>query len=1822
MKDAPRRLTDLSAQEKRALLTRLLRQKIDEPSEPEPFPLSHGQRALWFLYRLAPESAAYNLLYAARLHFAVDVPALQRSVQALVQRHPILTATYTMKGKEPIQRLYSNQTLQVEVIDAPTWSWEYLRQRLDEEGNRPFNLEQGTLLRISLYVRSAQDSILSLTIHHIIADLWSLDVLIDELRALYTKEKAGIPAQLPPVNAQFTDYIRWQADMLAGPEGELHWLYWQQKLAGELPALNLPTDRLRPPVQTYRGASHSFQLSDEVTRQLRKMAQAENVTLYTLVLAVFLVLLFRYSDQEDLLIGTPMLGRNRADYEKTIGYFANLIVLRTSLAGNPTFKQLLKQVRQTVIEAIEHQDYPFPLLVERLQPKRGPSYSPLIQTLFIWDKPSAPVGSPPVVPPYIASKTHLEQGELGQWPFQVPRPKTIPQFEPFVVGQQGAPFDLTLTVFELDGSLSADFRYNVDLFGDTTIARMEQHFQTLLNAILAYPDQHILDLPMLIEAEQRQILVEWNDTQNDYPEHACIHKLFEMQVLRTPETIAAAFEDQQLTYWELNRRANQVAHALQAAGIGPDTLVGVAMERSIEMVIALLAILKAGGAYVPLEPTYPLERLAYMIQDAGLSIVLTQKRLWDVLPHDDLHVLYLDDDENPFALYSEENPTSTVRPDNLVYMIYTSGSTGKPKGVMNIHRALSNRLHWMQQAYQLNQADRVMQKTPFSFDVSVWEFFWPLLNGARLVVARPKGHQDPAYLISLIEEQQITTMHFVPSMLQAFLEQPELERCTSLKRVICSGEALSFELQKRFFSCLNADLYNLYGPTEAAIDVTHWTCRRESSDPVVPIGHPIANTKMYILNRSLQPVPVGVVGELYIGGVGLARGYFNRPELTAEMFIPDTFSKQPAARLFKTGDLGRYRPDGAIEFLGRIDYQVKIRGIRIELGEIEALLAQHPLVKEAVVMAREDKPGNKRLVAYLVLTQSQMHIGVEELRAYLKEKLPLDIVPAAFILLDTLPITSNGKVDRAALPAPDAARPELETTFVAPCTPIEEKLAQIWAEVLGIDRVGIHDNFFDLGGASIQSLQVVNRANEVGIQLSPELLFEYQTIAELAAYVGAPHAVPQFIAPIVRSQTPGREMEITRQGDEDNPVQTLSTPYQAQVARPNYGNMIIESIGYYLPPKVISTREVLEHCSPPVRFPLEQLTGIKTRRMAGETEFALDLAKKAVEHCIANSRYNPEDIDLLICSSISRYNGPNFHITFEPGTSTQLREHFGFTNALTFDISNACTGMFTAMYIVDAFLKAGLIRRGMVVSGEYITHLTQTAQKEIEGYLDPRMACLTVGDAGAAVILDTTADKTVGFHEFEMYTSGRYYDLCIAKATDKEHGGAIMYTDSVKVSAVNIQQAVAHAAHVIERSGWPQEAFQHIIMHQTSKMTIYDAGREINSYFGKELCHNGNLISNIAERGNTATTTHFVALMDHILSNHIKSNSNVVFGITGSGVNIGTAIYTFDDLPDRLRQASSGAWKPGKVEVQQKKFVPVLPRGERFRVESIGTLPLESLVKRETLEMVRVAAEQCLTESSYSRNDIDLLIYAGVYRDDFICEPAIASMVAGTLQINDTIQSRQDKKMFAFDLFNGPVGFLNACYTAIGMMKAQKAKTAMIIASEVENNREILPEELRGIEETGSVLILDESPDGMIGFGNFVFKSFTEYIEAFKSYTKLCKGRTGLHFEKDPGLEMLYQQCICDTVHDLLRIEQLDISQMKVILPPQISSNFLDGLSHVMELNRDKFVDVHTSRDLFTSSLPYTLQYVRRQGQVNAGDIGLIIVVGPGIQVGCATYYF
>ncbi|WP_221643002.1 non-ribosomal peptide synthetase, partial [Nostoc sp. 2RC] len=1125
------------------------------------FPLSYGQQALYFLHQLAPESPAYNIANALRIRGELDISALHRAFQTLVERHAILGATFRNVDGHPIQRVHKHVEVCWQQEDAATWDEEFLSDRLFKEAYHPFNLEQGPLMRVSLLTRSQTEHILLLVVHHIVADFWSLTVLIDELGVLYQSNKNNTPVILPPLVWQYTDYVREQSRMLASPEGDRLWSYWQKQLAGELPVLNLPTDRPRPAIQTYQGASFSYQLSAELTQQLQDFSRKRGVTLYMTLLTAFQVLLYRYTGQEDFLVGSPTTGRSRTDAESLVGYFVNPVVLRclrragtptplasaqSPLSKNPTFDEFLIQVRSCVLDAFDHQDYPFARLVEQLQPVRDASRSPLFQVMFVLQKA------------HLLNEEGLAAFALGETGARIKLGEL--ELESLALEQRIAQFDLNLVMAEVDETLSASWQYNTDLFDAATIARMAGHFQTLLEGIVADSQQHISLLPLLTELEQQQLLIEWNDTQVDYASKPCLHQQFEAQVEQTPDAVAVVFETEQLTYAELNRRANQLAHYLQTLGVEAEVLVGICLERSLLMVVSILATLKAGGAYVPLDPSYPQERLAFMVENAQVSVLLTQEKFLAALPEHGAQVVLVDKNQEIWASESGDNPVSQVTADNLAYVIYTSGSTGKPKGVMNTHRGICNRLSWMQETYRLTTVDKVLQKTPFSFDVSIWEFFWPLTTGAVSVVARPGGHQDSSYLVQIIAQEQITTVHFVPSMLQVFLEEPGLEACHCLRQVMCSGEALPLKLQERFFARLNADLHNLYGPTEAAIDVTFWACERESSKYTVPIGRPIANTQIYLLDNHLQPVPIGVPGELHIGGVGLARGYLHQPELTDIKFIANPFgdfglpildfrlgdknenSDNPKSkiqnlkfnRLYKTGDLARYLSDGNIEYLGRLDHQVKLRGFRIELGEIEAVLSQHPALQQVVVLMREIEKKeqnrdftplvdvensstitglrrllkgelansqadsrNQQLVAYCV-TRHQPAPTTSELRRFLLEKLPDYMVPAAFVILDALPLTPNGKVDRQSLPIPGKVRPELEKAFVAPRTPIEKALAEVWAEVLDIEQVGIHDNFFELGGDSIRSIQVLARATAKGLSFSLAQIFQHQTIDSLA----------------------------------------------------------------------------------------------------------------------------------------------------------------------------------------------------------------------------------------------------------------------------------------------------------------------------------------------------------------------------------------------------------------------------------------------------------------------------------------------------------------------------------------------------------------------------------------------------------------------------------------------------------------------------------------------------------------------------------------------------
>ena len=1794
-------ISGLSPEKKRGLLSQLLMEEAEESASV--YPLSYGQRSMWFIHKLAPASAAYTVTYAARISGELDVPALERAAQALVDRHPMLRTTYAERDGQPVQLVHPQWPVRI--------AWHHLgpgpvddagrngpkRSRaislgepeLDEwirrETDRPFDLYTGPVLRLTLLERTREEHVLLLVLHHIAVDFWSIDVILDELRMLYAAEHGAAPP--PPPAESFVDYADQQTRMLAGAEGEDLWAYWHKQLAGDLPILQLPTDRPRPAVQTYPGTVHRFTLDDTVTAGLRQLGRSMGTTPYMTLLAAYATLLHRYSGQGDLVIGSPFACRDRVALEGLVGYLTNPVALRADLHDDPTFSALLGRVKDTVQGALEHQDYPFPLLVERLRPVRDPGRTPLFQVSFAWEQTRR-----------FADGPAPERGGL--------------QLETLHVGQGGAPFDLMMEIGEHGGKLSGVLQYNTDLFNATTIERMAGHFATLLGGIAADPDRRVSQLPLLTEQERRQQAA-WNQTEVVYPYSeapACLHEMVEATVARVPDAVAVTCDERELTYAELDRRANGLAHRLRQLGVGPEIVVPVLLDRSEDLVVALLGVLKAGGAFLPLDSAQPAQRMATILADVPDAPVCVthQPHLVHVPPGFTGHRLCLDAPSGQDATVAPvATEVAATTSGNLAYVIHTSGSTGKPKGTLNTHAGIRNRLLWMQDAYRLTADDRVLHKTPVSFDPFVWEVFWPLISGARVIIAKPEGHKDAAYLVRTIGEKGVTTMHFVPSMLRRFLAEPGVAACTGLRQVFCSGEALPYDLRDHFLATLDAELYNLYGPTEAAIDVTHFHCQRGESGTLVPIGRPIANIRAHILDAHLQPVPVGVPGELFIGGVGVGRGYLNRPDLTAAIFVADPFGGDPAdsgQRLYRTGDLTRYLPDGNIDYLGRLDFQVKIRGFRIEPGEVEAAVAKHPAVAEAAVVTRtvgHGKTRNTILVAHVVPADGAAP-STAELRRFLLELLPAAMVPAVFEVTETLPLTSSGKVDRKALMAVGSAPGPQELAFVAPRTRTEQALAGIWCAVLGLERVGVNDDFFALGGASTQSLEVAVRANAAGLPLRPESMFVYGTIAELAAEYG----------PVAEDGPDHRESPA------EAPL-TAPAPEKPVQARPDEKrNTVIESIGVYLPTRTVSTETVLAECANEIRIPLERLTGIKNRRVAGDGEFSIDLAGKAADDCLARSSYRREEIDLVIACNISRCDGPEHRFTFEPSTASRLRDQCGLVNALAFDISNACAGMFTGITVADAFLQTGLVRSALVVSGEYISHLTETAQREIEGPMDPRLACLTLGDAGAAVILERGPNNRVGFHDIDMATLSRYSKLCIAKAAEGPHGGAIMLTDSITQTAIAVKHAVPYVAAVMQRHGWRPETCDHLLMHQTSEASLNDAVVAINRMFGPGAAHRGNTIYNLEERGNTATTTHFVAVSDCIYSNRVNSGDNVVFSITGSGQTVGAALYTFDDLPDRMRRGTSGQHSRSTRTDSYRKEAPATPR---VRIDSVGIAPAGQSAHPSSIQLAVQAATACLDRSSLDRAALGLIIHAGVYRDDFLSEPAVAALVAGELGINDDVQSADGPKTLAFDVLNGAVGFLNACHVAAAMIGAGKTEHAMVVASEIENNTPESGDPSNGISQTGSAILVGRS-DGKEGFGRFIFQHHPEYSGALATYTQQRDGRCRLQIDRDPDLADLYLSCIPSAAKELLMLEGLDPSDIAVVLPPHLSPAALDELSARIGIPRSRFVDLAVDTDPFTSSVPYGLENARRHRLARPGDIALIVAVGSGVQVGCTTYRF
>jgi amino acid adenylation domain-containing protein len=1047
----------------------------------EEYPLSSGQSRLWFL-DVFEGGNHYNENLSLRIKGIVEVSVLKSVLEEILKRHEVTRSIFEVEKGLPIQRVAPIQPISLPVLDLqalpePQRSAEAIRLAL-EELQKPFDLSRGPLWRFSLLRLTLDDYVLLIVAHHITMDGWSQGIFLREFGLLYEVFRAGKPSPLAPTAIQYADYAAWQMAWLESTAAAQQQNYWIHQLADAPPPLTLPADRPRPLIQNFEGAQHSFALPQSLIRELKELSRRESVTFFMTLLAAFQVLLGRYTQETDIWVGTPIANRTHAEIEELLGFFVNTLVLRSDLSGDPSFPELLQRVRRTTLDAFANRDLPFERVVSALSPERNRAHSPLFQVLFAFQSTPQPT---------------LELSELS-----------VSSFE---IDSNTSKFDLTLIVREKPEGLCT-FEYSKSLFNVDRVQRMARHLQVLLESVVREPNQRLSELPILTAEERHQVLDEWNNVEEEFPRDRCIQELFEEQVEQTPNADAVAFEGASLSYAELNRQANRLAHYLRGLGVVPDTRVAICVERGFEMMVALLAVLKAGGAYVPLDPTYPVARLNYMLEDSASTLLLTQGQTTRMLKrlNQSLPVIDLQNDSPNWANEPDSNPDRAdagLHPANLVYVIYTSGSMGKPKGVMVEHRALAQHCWLMRAHYRLNADDRVLQFASVSFDASVEQMFCTWLAGAELILLST-GRLTPEQLWSEVRRHRVSVANFPPAywqLLLDFIGNDNTEGLTPLRALILGGEALTAHLAEQTRKALpGAAFFNAYGPTESVITSTLFAVPHgyRADRATVPIGRSVANTRVYILDPHRQPVPIGVTGELYIGGGRLARGYLNQPDMTAERFLPDPFRADPDARMYRTGDLARYLPDGNIEYLGRTDHQVKIRGFRIELGEIEAVLTEHAGIQKAVVVARENTEGDRQLVAYVVPVAPHSASALPDLRSSLMEKLPEHMIPSAFVILGNLPVTPNGKLDRKALPVPEADA-YVVRGYEAPEGEVEIVLAGIWAELLKLERVGRHDNFFELGGHSLLAVTLIERMQRAGFQLDLQALFATPTLAQVAA---------------------------------------------------------------------------------------------------------------------------------------------------------------------------------------------------------------------------------------------------------------------------------------------------------------------------------------------------------------------------------------------------------------------------------------------------------------------------------------------------------------------------------------------------------------------------------------------------------------------------------------------------------------------------------------------------------------------------------------------------
>lgn len=1047
------------------------------------FPASYAQQRLWIMDQMMAGNAFYNLSAPMRLGFPVNSLVLKKSLNEIVHRHEILRTRFTEIDGQPYQVITASLDLELLYHDLShlnnTEREANTQYLINADARKPFDLSKGPLLRTTLIKCGPEDFIFLLSMHHIISDGWSRFIFFRELTTLYDLFAQGKPSTLPDLPIQYADFAVWQRDYLTGEVLDRHINYWKKQLK-DMQVLNLPLDKPRPLLQSFAGSYELLEFSPELSDNIRKLGLRENITLFMTLLAGFTGLLYKYTEQDDLVVGVPVANRNQTEIEHLIGFFVNSILIRTDMSGRLTFTDLFQRVKTVTLEAYQHEDLPFEMLVEAMQPERDLSRNPLFQVSFQFLQ----------FPKIPGSASDNESPFLG-------------------VDKGTSIFDLRVSFGEYNNQIVGEIEYSTQLFEKATIRSMSAHFIELMTKAIEDPARPLEEIEILQSDEKHKLLKGWNNTDKDLASSSILHHLFEEQVTLFPDRVAVIFKNTQLLYAELNSQSNQLARYLHARGVQPGCFVGVCLERSEKMIVSFLAILKAGAAYIPMDPSYPGDRLQMMIDDAGMDAMISQPSISNNLFNYDGPVIFIEEEWVQVMAAEQSNPVIELHDLSIAYVIYTSGSTGRPKGVMIPHAAICNHMLWMKEQFPLETTDLVMQRTPYSFDASVWEFYAPLITGSRLYIAEEGGNRDPDYLVEKIIQHSISILQVVPSMLRLLLEHPRIDQCISLKRVYCGGSALPLKSVQAFYRLLPAQLYNLYGPTEATIDASCWHCSIEKDHERASIGRPIPNTKYYVLDKAMNPVPMGVPGELWIGGPGLARGYMGNPSLTAAKFLPDPFSGKPGERIYRTGDRVRYRSDGNLEYLERIDQQVKLRGFRIEPGDIESAIRSYGPVKDALVLLHQHENDEQQLIAYIV----PENIDVTEVTAcnqlissindHLHKKLPEFMVPAVLMIIDSMPLQPNGKIDTNMLPAVHQQRTTIPADYTSPETDQELVLAEIWANLLKLEKVSIHEHFFrSLGGNSLLATQMISRVRErfrIGMPL--QSIFKAPTIHQFGKLV-------------------------------------------------------------------------------------------------------------------------------------------------------------------------------------------------------------------------------------------------------------------------------------------------------------------------------------------------------------------------------------------------------------------------------------------------------------------------------------------------------------------------------------------------------------------------------------------------------------------------------------------------------------------------------------------------------------------------------------------------